>query len=115
MSVSNPMSKFPTYDSITTMLETNRSEMKMKKLFFIENFFKKNIKFLIEKILKMKVLSNNKIIHKWYVLINVFIAIIHMRKYKIKKLSTSNFSEIFKGKLNKKRIVLKKKIIFLSN
>ena len=107
LSVSNPMSKFPTYDSITTMLETNRSEDENEEIIFIENFFKEKYKVFNE--YPDESFSNNKIIHKWYVLINVFIAIIHMSKIKLQKLSTSNFSELLKGKLNKKRNCIKEK------
>ena len=107
LSVSNPMSKFPTYDSITTMLETNRSEDENEEIIFIENFFKEKYKIFNE--YPDESFSNNKIIHKWYVLINVFIAIIHMSKIKLQKLSTSNFSELLKGKLNKKRNCIKEK------
>jgi hypothetical protein len=48
LSVSNPMSKFPTYDSITTMLETNRSEDENEEIIFIENFFKEKYKIFNE-------------------------------------------------------------------
>ena len=107
LSVSNPMSKFPTYDSITTMLETNRSEDENEEIIFIENFFKEKYKIFNE--YPDESFSNNKIIHKWYVLINVFIVIINMRKIEIKKLTTSNLSEIFQEKVKKKINCIKDK------
>ena len=113
LSVSNPMSKFPTYESITTMLETNSSDNENEEIIFIENFFKEKYRSFTE--YPIESVSYNKIIHKWYVLINVFIAIIHLRKFQIQKLTTSNFSEIFKGKLNKTRNCIKEKTNISNN
>ena len=104
MSVSNPMSKYPTYDSTTTMLETSRSEIENdEEIIFIENFFR-------EKYKEINKYPNESFIYKkLYVLINVFIVIINMRKIEIKKLTTSNLSEIFQEKVKKKINCIKDK------
>ena len=108
MSVSNPMSKYPTYDSTTTMLETSRSEIENdEEIIFIENFFREKYKEINK--YPNESFIYNKIIHKWYVLINVFIVIINMRKIEIKKLTTSNLSEIFQEKVKKKINCIKDK------
>ena len=96
---SNKLLKFMTSDTEVTRLETQRSESNEDEIDFIERFFKNKF-FALEQNPKDESLIDHKniIIHKWYILINVFIVILHFQKIQVKRLSISNFSEIFKKK-----------------
>ena len=89
--------KYLTLESNTTKLDTISSEIEEDDI--IENFLKDKYKILNDS--PNESLNHNVIIHKWYVLINVIIAIFKMRKFNIKNLSSSNLNEIF----NKKKVI----------
>ena len=95
----NQIPKFLTFESNTTRLDTITSETEEDDMdVFIANFLKDKYKILNE-YPKDNLNNKNNIINKWKVLINVIIVIIRMKKIKIKKLSSSNISEIFNKKM----------------
>ena len=99
---SNKYLKFPTSETTTTMIETPRTEINENEInIFIGNFFKNKFLTLEQNPEEESLNDNNTIIHKWYVLINVIVAIVHMKNIRVKRLCTSNFSEIFNTKEKK--------------
>ena len=95
--------KYLTLESNTTRLDTITSEIEEDDMdIFVGNFLKDKYKILND--YPNESLNHNAIIHKWYVLINVMIAIFKMRKFNIKNLSLSNLNEIF----NKKKVIQNK-------
>ena len=74
--------KYLTLESNTTRLDTITSETEEDDMdIFVGNFLKDKYKILND--YPNESLNHNAIIHKWYVLINVMIAIFKMRKFNV--------------------------------
>ena len=104
LKINNTNIKNQTSDSVTTMMETFSSYTEEDEMnLFSDYFFKEKFKTFEE--YPQEKISKNYIIHKWYILINVIIALLHMRNFKIKKLSSKDLKQHFhKKEKNRKEI-----------